>query len=153
MFTKYLKSHRKAGGWALLEALVGQYRFTKECKKCLNDQEPPKEKDKLMLYNGLKIETNYRDLVKKTLCSTETLPCGPPGCGSKSVKNTIKGMEETELLVIGVNRFNKNTGNNKSQKVSLSLIIDQDFGEESYSLAGIIEHVGTEAWSTLKTSK
>ena len=103
---------------------MGRYRFTKECKKCLNDQEPPKEKDKLMLYNGLKIETNYRDLVKKTLCSTETLPCGPPGCGSKSVKNTIGVIEEPELLAIGVHRFRKNTGNKKSHKVSLSLIMD-----------------------------
>ena len=97
-----------------------------------------------MLYNGLKIETNYRDLVKKTLCSTETLPCGPPGCGSKSVKNTIGVIEEPELLAIGVHRFNKNTGNKKSQKISLSLIMDQDFGEASYSLAGNIEHVGAE---------
>ena len=98
----------------------------------------------MILFNGLKVETSYRDLVKKTLCSTETLPCGQPDCRCKSLKNTIKIMEEPELLVIGVNRFNKNTGNKKSQKVSLSLIIDQDFGEESYSLAGIIEHVGTD---------
>ena len=109
MFTKFLKSHRKAGGWALLEALVGRYRFTKECKKCLTDQEPPNEKDKLILFNGLKVETSYRDIVKKTLCSTKTLPCGQPDCRCKSVKNTIKIMEEPELLVIGVNRFNKNT--------------------------------------------
>ena len=58
------------------------------------------------------------------------------------MKNTIKVMEEPELLVIGVNRFNKNTGNKKSQKVSLSLIIDQDFMRKA--IAGIIEHVGAE---------
>ena len=127
-----------------MEALGGRYRFTKECKKCLAAQEPPSEKDKLILFNGLKVETSYRDIVKKTLCSTETVPCGQPDCGSKSLKNSIIVLEEPELLVIGVNRFNKNTGNKKSQKVSLSLIIDQDFGEETYSLAGIIEHVGAQ---------
>ena len=55
----YLKNHKKAGGMALREALTGRYRYQKVCTRCLAPSEEAKDLDRLLLYNGLKSETNF----------------------------------------------------------------------------------------------
>ena len=138
----YLKNHKKAGGTALREALTGRYRYQKACTRCLAPTEEAKDSDKLILYNGLKSETNFRDLLKKTLTFTDKGHCGQPGCCSSNIKNSTTVLMKPELLAIGVYKFNKITGNKKSQKVSMSLILDLNLGGAPYSLVGFIEHKG-----------